>query len=146
MRNWQSKLFIVAIVFLLAPGVRAASACCKGEKGAACEKGAPCEKGEKGAGACEGAAAHGATAPQAHAGETVYVMAIEGMTCPESCPPEVKESLEGIHGVRSVEVSFADKRAVVRTDPGVELTTAEVDKSFHNQGYSVSSLEKVPEK
>jgi len=145
MRNTQLKLFVVAMVVLLSAGVRSVSAHCDGEKGAPCEKGAGCEKAA--GGACEGAAASGSAAtPQAHPGEAVYVLAIEGMTCPEACPPEVKESIEGIHGVRSVEVSFADKRAVVRTDPDLELTTAEIDKSFHNAGYFVSALEKVPAK
>jgi copper chaperone CopZ len=121
---------------------------------AECEKGAPCAKDaaagkaagcEKGhaSGACEATSA--ATTKPAP-GEAVYVLGIEGMSCPEACPPHVKESIESIDGVRSVEVNFADKKAVVHTDANVELTTAEVDKSFHNQGYFVSSLEKIPGK
>jgi copper chaperone CopZ len=73
--------------------------------------------------------------------EKVYVLGIEGMTCEKSCPQAVKKSIESLPGVRRVEVSFEDKRAVVHTDPGVELTTHQLDLSFHNQGYFVSSLE-----
>lgn len=73
--------------------------------------------------------------------EKVYVLGIEGMTCEKSCPQAVKKSIESLPGVRRVEVSFEDQRAVVHTDPGVELTTHQLDLSFHNQGYFVSSLE-----
>lgn len=75
------------------------------------------------------------------AGEKVYVLGIEGMMCDQSCPAKVKESIESLEGVRAVEVDFDQKRAVVRTDPGVELTAQQIDKSFHNLGYFVSSLQ-----
>jgi len=72
--------------------------------------------------------------------EKVYVLGIEGMMCDQSCPAKVSEAIRSIDGVREVEVDFEHKRALVRTDPGVELTTQQIDKSFHNQGYFVSSL------
>jgi periplasmic mercuric ion binding protein len=110
----------------------AAESACSADAGAAA--GTAC-------GAAASAADTGSAAGHATANDKVYVLGIEGMSCPISCPPEVKKSLEGVEGVRSVEVSFEDKRAVVHTDPGVELTVEQLDKSFHNMGYFVSSLE-----
>jgi copper chaperone CopZ len=72
--------------------------------------------------------------------EKVYVLGIEGMTCEKSCPQAVKKSIESLPGVRKVEVSFADKQAVVHTDGNVDLSAHQIDLSFHNQGYFVSSL------
>jgi copper chaperone CopZ len=82
-----------------------------------------------------------ASAGTAAGPENVYVLGIEGMSCAMSCPDAVKQSISGLSGVRDVQVDFETKRATVRTDPGVELTKDQVDKSFHNQGYFVSSLE-----
>ena len=75
------------------------------------------------------------------ANQKVYVLGIEGMSCAMSCPDAVKASISSLKGVRDVEVDFDNKRATVRTDAGVNLTKEEIDKSFHNQGYFVSSLE-----
>jgi copper chaperone CopZ len=69
-----------------------------------------------------------------------YVLGIEGMSCAVSCAPQVKASLEGIDGVKSVEVSFEEKRAVVQMAAGHELTQAVCNKSFGNKGYFVSSF------
>jgi len=69
-----------------------------------------------------------------------YVLGIEGMACAESCPPQVRSSLEAIEGVKSVEISFADKRAVVQMSGAHELTKEACDKSFGNKGYFVSSF------
>ena len=74
-------------------------------------------------------------------GDKVYVLGIEGMMCEKSCVEAVKKSIESLPGVRKVEVSFEDRRAIVHTDPGVELTARQVDASFRNQGYFVSSIE-----
>jgi copper chaperone CopZ len=69
-----------------------------------------------------------------------YVLGIEGMSCAVSCAPQVKASLEGIDGVKSAEISFEEKRAVVQMAAGQELTQAACDKSFGNKGYFVSSF------
>lgn len=69
-----------------------------------------------------------------------YTLGIEGMSCAANCAPQVKSSLESIDGVRSVEVSFENKQAVVTMDAGKELTQEACDKSFGNSGYFVSSL------
>jgi copper chaperone CopZ len=73
-----------------------------------------------------------------------YVLGIEGMSCAHNCAPKVKSSLEGIEGVRSVEVSFEEKRALVTMEPGKELTQEACDKSFGNSGYFVSSFARSP--
>lgn len=72
-----------------------------------------------------------------------YRLAVEGMMCPTNCAPKVKESLETLPGVRSVEVDFENKQAVVQTDQAIELTTEACDKSFGNSGYFISSIEEV---
>lgn len=78
----------------------------------------------------------------AAAGEgATYVVGVEGMSCAHNCAPKVKSALESIEGVKSVEVSFEDKRAVVKMAAGHELTREACDESFANQGYFVSSLE-----
>ena len=121
-------LFVLAAM-LSTPALSAAGDCSI-DKGADCTNETPFDAG----------------ALQANPGEMVYVLGIEGMSCPMDCAPKVKESIQSIEGVREVEVSFPDKRAIVHTDPSLELTVAKVDQSFKNQGYFVSSLEKVPPK
>ena len=79
-------------------------------------------------------AADASVAPQ-------YVVGIEGMSCALNCAPRVKEALESIDGVHSAEVSFDDKRAVVKMAPGQSLTQDACDQSFGNSGYFVSSFE-----
>lgn len=82
------------------------------------------------------------TQSSAEAGDGVtYVLGVEGMSCEHNCAPKVKSALESIDGVKSVEVSFEDKRAIVKMAAGRELTRAACDESFGNQGYFVSSLE-----
>ncbi len=126
-----SRLTAIAAVFL-AIGVVARAPAPTADQG-------PAVAAETGASA--GAARGGGASVASAAHERVYVLGIEGMMCPTSCAPAVQESLESIEGVRSVEVDFEHKRAVVRTDPDVELTTEQCDRSFKNQGYFVSSLE-----
>jgi copper chaperone CopZ len=92
------------------------------------------------AAAAEGAGDAAATKTVASADDKVYVLGIEGMNCPINCAPNVQKSIQGIEGVRSVEVKFEEKKAVVHTAPDVDLTTAQIDKSFNNQGYFVSSI------
>ncbi|HYC57188.1 MAG TPA: cation transporter [Candidatus Binatia bacterium] len=70
-----------------------------------------------------------------------YSARVEGMTCGESCPVEVKEALESIPGVRSATVDYPTQTAVVVVDSDKELTTREMDLSFQNKGYFISSIE-----
>jgi copper chaperone CopZ len=82
-------------------------------------------------------------APNCGADETgrAYVVGIEGMSCPQSCAPRVKESLQNVDGVDRVQVSFDDKNAVVTMEPGKSLTQEACDKAFGNSGYFVSSFD-----
>lgn len=80
----------------------------------------------------------------AETGTRTYVLQIEGMMCPTSCAPKVKEALEKIDGVEAVEVDFAHKRAVVHVSKGHVLSTETCDKAFGNSGYFVEKLEEVP--
>lgn len=57
-------------------------------------------------------------AAHVEAAEQKVVMEIEGMTC-ELCPIAIKKSLEGIKGVRSVKVSFQEKKAWVTAEETV---------------------------
>lgn len=49
------------------------------------------------------------------AAERTVTLAVDGMTC-ASCTYIVKQSLSRVAGVEQVEVSFADKKAVVTFD------------------------------
>lgn len=69
-----------------------------------------------------------------------YVVGVEGMSCAHNCAPKVKAALESIDGVKSAEVSYEEKRAIVKMAAGHDLTREACDKSFGNQGYFVSSL------
>jgi copper chaperone CopZ len=81
------------------------------------------------------------TARVAEAGEgATYVVGVEGMSCAHNCAPKVKEALENIEGVKSAEVSFEEKRAIVKMTAGRDLTREACDESFGNQGYFVTSL------
>lgn len=49
------------------------------------------------------------------AAQRTVTLAVDGMTC-ASCPYIVKQSLSRVPGVERVEVSYAEKRAVVTFD------------------------------
>ncbi len=51
------------------------------------------------------------------AGEASVTLAVDGMTC-AACPYIVKQALAGVSGVRTVAVSFPDKKAAVTYDDG----------------------------
>ncbi len=64
------------------------------------------------------------------AAEQMVTLAVENMTC-FSCPYIVKKSLTGIDGVKAVDVSFEEKKAVVQYDDArtnVEALTAATTK------------------
>ncbi len=76
-------------------------------------------------------------ATQASAEETA-IFAVENMTC-GLCPVTVKKAMEGVEGVRSVEVDFAAKKATVVFDPA--LTTVEaIAAASANAGYPATSV------
>ena len=50
------------------------------------------------------------------AGETTATYKVEGMMCNKNCPMKVKQSLEGVDGVKICQVDFKSKRATVIFD------------------------------
>lgn len=69
----------------------------------------------------------------AFAGEQTVTLEVSGMTC-ASCPYIVRQTLAAVDGVTAVEVSFADKSAVVTYDDSktevAVLTLATADMGF----------------
>ncbi|MDR0598942.1 MAG: heavy-metal-associated domain-containing protein [Treponema sp.] len=59
---------------------------------------------------------------------------IEGMSC-EKCAAHVTESLSGLTGVSSVQVSLADKQAVVEHDDAVSMEA--LKEAVNDAGYDV---------
>ncbi|HEX9808794.1 MAG TPA: mercury resistance system periplasmic binding protein MerP [Alphaproteobacteria bacterium] len=69
----------------------------------------------------------------AMAAERTVTLAVENMTC-VSCPYIVKRAMERVPGVSKVDVSYADKTAIVTFDDA--KTTAEViARASANVGY-----------
>ena len=50
------------------------------------------------------------------AGEATAIYKVEGMMCNKNCPMKVKQSLEGIDGVKTCNVDFDSKTATVTYD------------------------------
>jgi mercuric ion binding protein len=68
------------------------------------------------------------------AAETVtQTFAIENMTC-AMCPITVRKAMEGVEGVRSVEVNFEAKIATAMFDPST-TSTADIAAASTNAGY-----------
>ncbi|MCH8237746.1 MAG: mercury resistance system periplasmic binding protein MerP [Proteobacteria bacterium] len=67
------------------------------------------------------------------AAQRSVTLAVAGMTC-VSCPYIVKQTLAGISGVNTVEVSFKEKKATVTYDDGktsiAALTAATANVGF----------------
>lgn len=51
----------------------------------------------------------------AFAGERTVTLAVENMTCP-TCPYIVKQTLAAVSGVKTVDVSFEERTAIVTFD------------------------------
>lgn len=72
-------------------------------------------------------------AAQSVAAEETVTFAVENMTC-ALCPVTVKRAMEGVDGVRSVEVDFDAKTATVVFDTAA--TSAEtISTASENAGY-----------
>ena len=74
---------------------------------------------------------------QAFAGEKTVTLIIENMTCP-ACPYIVEKSLAAVPGVSKVDVSFADKTAIVTFDDS-ETNIARLTSATANAGYPSQS-------
>jgi len=65
--------------------------------------------------------------------------AIENMTC-ALCPVTVRKAMEGVAGVRSVEVDFEAKTATAVFDPALTSTDA-IAAASANAGYPAAALQ-----
>ena len=74
---------------------------------------------------------------QAFAGEKTVTLVVENMTCP-ACPYIVEKSLVAVPGVSKVDVSFADKTAIVTFDDS-QTNIARLTSATANAGYPSQS-------
>lgn len=80
-----------------------------------------------------------AYAAAAQAEARTQTFAVENMTC-ALCPITVKKAMNGVDGVRSVDVDFNAKRATVVYDPSV-ATADEIAAASTNAGYPATALQ-----
>lgn len=73
------------------------------------------------------------------AAQRTVTLAVDGMTC-ASCPYIVKQSLSRVPGVERVEVSYADKRAVVTFDDS-KTDVAALTKATAGVGFPSALVE-----
>lgn len=73
------------------------------------------------------------------AAQRTVTLAVDGMTC-ASCPYIVKQSLSRVPGVERVEVSYAEKRAVVTFDDA-ETDVAALTKATAGVGFPSDLVE-----
>ncbi|HWP48500.1 MAG TPA: copper ion binding protein [Candidatus Limnocylindrales bacterium] len=64
------------------------------------------------------------------------VLKIQGMVC-EACPPKIKKALEGLDGVKKVEVSLEKAEAYVESEPG-KVTTEQMIQAVDQAGFKAS--------
>jgi len=74
---------------------------------------------------------------QAATTEQRQVFAIENMTC-GLCPVTVKKAMEGVQGVKSVEIDFEAKIATVTFDPSATTIEA-IATASTNAGYPAAA-------
>jgi mercuric ion binding protein len=68
-----------------------------------------------------------------HAGEQTMTLAVENMTC-ASCPYIVRKAMASVPGVTKVDVSYAEKTAVVTFDDATTTVEA-VARASADAGY-----------
>ncbi|MCR9196334.1 MAG: heavy-metal-associated domain-containing protein [Hyphomonas sp.] len=73
------------------------------------------------------------TAVQLAAQQRTRTFAIENMTC-AACPITVRRAMQGVEGVKSVDVDFGAKTATVIFDPAVTSPDA-IAQASTNAGY-----------
>ena len=79
------------------------------------------------------------TSLSAFAGEQTVTLEVSGMTCP-SCPYIVRQTLAAVDGVTAVEVSFAEKSAVVTFDD-TKTEVASLTLATANMGFPATLKE-----
>lgn len=72
-------------------------------------------------------------AAQTVAAEQTVTFAVDNMTC-ALCPITVKRAMEGVEGVRTVEIDFEARTATVVLDPSV-TNAAAISSASANAGY-----------
>jgi copper chaperone CopZ len=77
------------------------------------------------------------SSPVSGAQVTRLVLKIEGMGC-IMCAAVLQNNLRALRGVRSAEVSFQDKQAVIDYDPRA-AAVADLEKVVANSGFKVAS-------
>lgn len=79
-----------------------------------------------------------AVVTSAEAAQAIAQFAIENMTC-ATCPISVRKAMKRVDGVKSVEIDFASKIAIVTFDP--DLTTAgDIAAASTNVGYPATRI------
>jgi len=73
------------------------------------------------------------TAVQAAVQQESRTFAVENMTC-AACPITVRKAMQGVEGVKSVDVDFGAKTATVVFDPAVTTPDA-IAQASTNAGY-----------
>ena len=76
--------------------------------------------------------------------ETTATYKVEGMMCNKNCPMKVKQSLEGIDGVKICQVDFKSKRATVTFDDEKISREKIADTIAKGTYYKVTDADKKP--
>lgn len=74
------------------------------------------------------------------AGLVEFVFELDGMTC-EACAAHTQASLKKLPGVRSVEVSYAEKRAAVLAEPSLKEDDLRI--AVEAAGYKIRTLQSI---
>lgn len=73
--------------------------------------------------------------------EEEWVVEVEGMMC-ENCVSHVRKALESVAGIKAVDVSLKDHRAIIRGDT---IKEDEIRSAISKAGYEVTEIRKVKE-
>ena len=76
--------------------------------------------------------------------ETTATYKVEGMMCNKNCPMKVKQSLEGVDGVKICQVDFKAKRATVTFDDEKISREKIADTIAKGTYYKVTDADKKP--
>ncbi|RME66407.1 MAG: heavy-metal-associated domain-containing protein [Alphaproteobacteria bacterium] len=80
----------------------------------------------------------GDKAVQAAVQQETRTFAVENMTC-AACPITVRKAMQGVEGVKSVDVDFGAKTATVVFDPAVTTPDA-IAQASANAGYPARAM------
>ncbi|CAK4377627.1 unnamed protein product, partial [Aphanomyces euteiches] len=60
-------------------------------------------------------------------------LVVEGMRCQNKCATRIQQALEEIPGVKSAQVSFKDKQAIVDVDDGMSVSVVDLIQTVRAQ-------------